>query len=406
MGERGGAEARTPRHSASRGSHRLLTGFTWLLAAAAGFGLVFTQTFSAKWDSTVTTTDIDPLLGPDRPAPPPPPTDGSSGRALNILLIGSDDRSGGNAAIGGEEDGKRSDTTLIMHISADRSRIDVVSIPRDTMVNLSECQRSDGSTQKPYYGQFNEAYSNGLRTTDLESDGAACTMRTVEGITDIRFDHYAVIDFVGFVNMVEAVGGVPMCIPVEYADPYSGTYLQPGPQKLDGRQAVNYVRMRKGLNTNGGDLDRIDRQQEFLKNLASKVLSAEMLYRPQDITNFIKAVAGSLTLDEELGGLDYMAGLAFSLRSLNPSTDITFATAPVMDDPDHRFRLILTSKAPAVWDALRADQPIAPLLDAQSSSPANDDGVAPAAPTTGTPDATGGSQAATEQEILDACSVG
>ncbi len=399
-------EALVTRHARSSRGHVVMTGFAWALAAAAGFGLVFTQAFSAKWDATVTTTDIDPLLGPNRPAPPPPPTDGSSGSALNILLIGSDDRSGGNAAIGGEESGKRSDTTLIMHISADRSRIDVVSIPRDTMVNLSECQRSDGSTQKPYYGQFNEAFANGVRTTDLDSDGAACTMRTVEGITDIRFDHYAVIDFVGFVNMVNAVDGVPMCIPVEYNDPLSGTYLQPGPQKLDGKQAVAYVRMRKGLNTNGGDLDRIDRQQEFLKNLASKVLSAEMLYRPQDITNFIKAVAGSLTLDERLGSLDYMAGLGFSLRSLNPSTDITFATAPVMDDPNIRFRVVLTSKAPAVWDALKADQPIAPLLDAQSNSPANDGAVVPTEPTAGTPDATGGSQAATEQEILDACSVG
>ena len=371
------------RHAAKRPGHPVLKGITWLVAATAGFGLVFVQTYKTQVESHITTEDIAPLLGPDRPAAALPPADGSSGRPVNILLMGSDDRSGGNAAIGGKNSGKLNDTTLILHISADRSRIEVVSIPRDTMVKLSECERSDGSIQKAYSGQFNESFGNGARTTGLNSDGAACTVRTVESLTDIHIDHYAVIDFVGFVNMVDAVGGVPMCIPTEYADAYSGTYLSPGPQVLNGPQSVAYVRMRKGINTTGSDLDRIDRQQEFLKNLASKILSAQMLYRPQDVTNFVKAVADSLTVDEELGSLDYLAGLAYSLRGLDPSTGIVMSTAPVETYPADHYRVQFSNKASAMWAAIIADQPIAPLLDAQSNSPSNAVGADAGTPATG-----------------------
>src|SRR5690606_21538191 len=147
--------------------------------------------------------------------------------------------------------------------------------------------------------------------------------------TDIYIDHYAVIDFAGFCNMVNAVGGVPMCIPKEYADPYSGTYLSSGAQVLNGDQAIAYVRMRKGKNVSGSDLDRIDRQQEFLKNLARKVLSTELLSRPQEVTNFIKAVADSLTVDEKCGDVSDVGGLAFSVRHLDPGAGIVMATAPV-----------------------------------------------------------------------------
>jgi len=358
------------RHAATRRGHPILKGVAWLIAGAAGFGLVFVQTYTSQIESHITTEDISPLLGPDRPAAALAPTDGSSGAAVNILLMGSDDRSGENAAIGGEEQGTRNDTTLIMHISADRSRIDVVSIPRDTIVRVADCTLEDGSTVKGWTGQFNIAFANGAQDGS-NAAGAACTMKTVESITGIYIDHYAVIDFIGFRNMVDAIGGVPMCIPTSYADAYSGTYLDPGAQVLDGTQAVAYVRMRHGDNVSGSDLDRIDRQQEFLKNMASKVLSAEMLYRPLDVTNFIKAVADSLTVDEELGSLDYVGGLAFSLRNLDPVNGIVMATAPVEAYPADPNRVQFSYKAEAMWEALIADQPIAPLLDDQSASPSN-----------------------------------
>lgn len=358
------------RHAATKQGHPVIKGVTWLMAAAAGFGLVFVQTYKAQVESHITTEDISPLLGPDRPAAALPPEDGSSGKAVNILLMGSDDRSGENGAIGGDEAGKRNDTTLIMHISADRSRIDVVSIPRDTVVRVADCTLEDGSTVKGWTGMFNIAFANGAKEGS-NAAGAACTIKTVESITGLFIDHFAVIDFVGFRDMVDAVGGVPMCIPNDVTDAYSGTNLTAGGQVLNGTQALAYARMRHGDGLSGSDLDRIDRQQQLLKNLASKILSAEMLYRPQDVTNFVKAVADSLTVDEELGDLDFLLGLAYSLRNLDPNTGIVMSTAPVETYPADKNRVQFSAKAQSIWDAIYNDQPIASLLDDQSASPAN-----------------------------------
>lgn len=394
------------RHAAKARRHRVLTGFVWALAAVAGFGLVYAQTNVAKFEATLTTVEIAPLLGPDRPAAPAPPTDGSSGTPVNILLLGSDDRSGANSKVGGDEPGKRNDTTLIMHISADRSRIDVVSIPRDTVVRIADCERSDGTSQRGWTGMFNIAFANGA-ANGSNSDGAACAIKTVESLTDIYIDHFVVVDFVGFRSIVNAVGGVPMCIPRDVKDSYSHTNLKAGPQTLDGNQALAYARMRHGTGLSGSDLDRIDRQQALLKNLASKVLSAEMLYKPQDLTNFVKAVAGSMTMDEGFGDFNTLTGLAFSLRSINPNTDITFATAPVVADPNDRNRVIFSSKAPAVWKAIVKDKPIAPLLDAQSNAPVNDQKISTGKDSTDPSAApAGGSNAPSEEDIFNACDAG
>ncbi len=396
------------RHATTTRSHRVLTGFAWIFAAIAGFGLVFTQISVAKFDNSLVTVDIEPLLGPDRPAAPQNPVDGASGVPVNILLMGSDDRSGENGVIGGKDPGKRNDTTLIMHISADRSRVDVVSIPRDTVVRISDCDRSDGTSQRGWTGMFNIAFANGAENGS-NADGAACTIKTVEALTDIYIDHFVVVDFVGFQDMVNAVGGIPMCIPNAVQDDFSGTNLAAGPQVLNGSQALAFARMRHGTGLSGSDLDRIDRQQEMLKNLASKVLSAEMLYRPQDLTNFVKAVAGSMTMDEDFGDFNTLTGLAFSMRSINPNTDITFATAPVVDDPSDPNRVIFSSKAPAVWQAIIDDQPIAPLLDAQSNAPTNDQSIGTGIDTDVTdPSAapTSGSTAPSQEDILNACTVG
>ena len=401
------------RHATTTRRHRVLNGFVWTLAAVAGFGLVFTQMSLAKWDDTLVTVNIDPLLGPDRPAAPQNPVDGASGVPVNVLLMGSDDRSGENGVIGGQEAGKRNDTTLIAHISADRSRIDVVSIPRDTVVRIADCDRSDGTSQRGWTGLFNIAFANGAENGS-SSDGAACAIKTVESLTDIYIDHFVVVDFVGFQDMVDAVGGIPMCIPNDVEDAYSRTDLSAGPQVLDGREALAYARMRHGTGLTGSDLDRIDRQQELLKNLASKVLSAEMLYRPQDLTNFVKAVAGSMTMDEGFGDFNTLTGLAFSMRGINPNTDVTFATAPIIGDPNDSNHVIFSSDAPAVWQAIINDQPIAPLLDAQSNAPVNDSTIATgtggtdpsAAPSSPAATPAGGSTAPSQEDILNACTAG
>lgn len=346
-----------------------------VLASLTVFTVVLANTVASRAEAAidiVSEADLDGLLDPDRPAAPQNPSDASAGQAVNILLIGVDDRSGVNESIGGATEGVRADATLLLHISADRTRVELISFPRDLMLDLSACERSDGSTQGAGFGRFNEAFSRGYQGTQSFIDGAACTWRTVEMNTGITINHFAVIDFAGFVNMVDAIEGVPMCIPVEYHDANSNTYLQAGPQVLNGAQSIAYVRMRKGTNVSGSDLDRVKRQQEFLKNLASKLISADMLYRPQDMTEFVIAVAESLTMNQDLADLSYVAGLGFSLRNLDPGSGIVVATAPLEAYPeDPKNKVQLSAKAQAIWNAIIADQPIAPLLDQQSGSDIN-----------------------------------
>src|SRR5690606_2598868 len=126
-----------------------------------GFGIVLTQTAVQQVESRIETYNLNPQLGDDRPAPALPPEDGAKGLALNILLMGSDSRDGANESIGGFEAGQRNATTIILPISADRTRIELLSIPRDSVVRLAECTRADGSVQRPYTGLFNEAFANG-----------------------------------------------------------------------------------------------------------------------------------------------------------------------------------------------------------------------------------------------------
>jgi len=390
------------RHATKRPGHPVLKAITWMVAAGVGFGFVYVQTNRTQLESHITTENIAGLLGPDRPAAALPPTDGSSGLPVNILLMGSDDRSGENGAIGGKDPGKRNDTTLIMHVSADRSRIDVVSIPRDTVVKIADCTLEDGTSVKGWTGMFNIAFANGAKKGS-NAAGAACTIKTVEALTGIRIDHFAVIDFVGFRDMVNAVGGVPMCIPKAVTDAYSGTSLAAGGQVLNGTQALAYARMRHGNGLSGSDLDRIDRQQQLLKNLAKRILSAQMLYRPQAVTDFMKAVADSLTVDEQMGDLSYLGGLAYSLRGLSPSAGIVMATAPVETYPADHNRVQFSKKAGSIWQAIIADQPIAPLLDSQSASPANAAaGTAPAA-TTGPAPTAGATNTDSADAIIADC---
>lgn len=399
------------RHATRSKRHPVLLAFVSALAALVGFGGVFINTFKTAVEAQITTREVDSLLGDDRPAPALPPADGSSGRALNILLMGTDSRDGDNANIGGYEAGHRSDTTILMHISADRTRIELVSFPRDSMVQLAECTRPDGTTQRTYKGMFNEAFANGASRAEDKATamqyGAACAMRTVESLIGFQLDHYAVVDFSGFVQMVDAVGGVPMCLEKPVKDKYTALDLPAGPQVLDGYTATQFARMRHGTGMSGSDLDRIDRQQQLLKNLARKVLGSEVLLNPADLTSFISATAQSLTMDPALGDLDRSVGLAFSLRNFDARTGLVMATVPVRGYPEDPNRVeFIPNKAKEIFAALMADQPIAPLLDSQSANPANEAPIGKDA-TTGTesPAPSTGPVRETEEEILAQCGV-
>ena len=268
---------------------------------------------------------------------------------LNILVMGSDSRDGaGNDIDGQKGGGERSDTTILLHVSADRKEAYGVSIPRDTLVTRPDCKAKDGSDIPGADLQmFNSAFSAG---------GAACTISTVGAITGIHIDHWVVVDFRGFRDMVDAVGGVQVCIPRPVDDREHGIVFDAGTQVLKGEQALDYVRERYVLSTNS-DIGRMKRQQAFIASMINKVFSAGTLARPDRIYNFLDAAIGSLRLDQGLGSLGRLVDLAqqFGATGLG---DIRFVTVPFEAYKPDPNRLVLAPEAADLWKRIRLDQPL------------------------------------------------
>ncbi len=268
--------------------------------------------------------------------------------ALNILLIGSDTRAGADAAVAGVGNvaGARSDTTILLHLSADRQRAALVSIPRDSWVTIPSCRTNNGQTA-PQTTKFNAAFSLG---------GPSCTIQTVESLTGVRIDHFVVIDFAGFKDMVNALGGVPICEPRPLRDPMSGLNIPAGTSTLNGDQALAFVRARYALG-NGSDLQRIDRQQQFLASMVRKVSSGGLLLNPVRLFQFLSAATKSVTTDPGLSGLNDLRRLAQSVQNLQPG-QVSFLTVPVVDRGDGANVLWVPAASKALFDAIRADQPL------------------------------------------------
>jgi LCP family protein required for cell wall assembly len=332
------------RHAArTRPLKRVLTalGVTLALLAATGTASAFVAYY--RLNNNITKQDVEGLLGTDRPEKVAEAAEDRE--AQNILLMGSDKRRG-DAALNVE--GERSDTTILLHLAADRESAVMVSIPRDSIVDIPECMREDGTTVPARSAQmFNSAFSEG---------GAACTIKTVEKLTDIRIDHHVVIDFNGFKGMVNALGGVKVCVPTDVNDPQSHLNLTAGTHTVKGQQALAYVRTRTGLG-DGSDISRIDRQQAFLGSMVKKVRSTGLLLRPDRLLRFLDAATKSLTTDPELGSLNALRKLAQDVQGLD-TKDVTFVTVPNEPYDLDPNRVQFKDSADALWDSLRFDQPL------------------------------------------------
>ncbi|MDO0927405.1 LCP family protein [Streptomyces sp. TG1A-8] len=274
--------------------------------------------------------------------------------AQNILLIGSDTRAGdGNGAYGRDLGGERSDTTILLHLAADRRAATAVSLPRDLMVDVPSCRRADGSRSEPVFTMFNHAFQVG---------GSACTVRTVEKLTDIRVDHHVVVDFSGFKELVDAVGGVQVCLEEPVDDEAAKLELPAGRVTLDGEQALGYVRARKSLG-DGSDTERMERQQRFLGALVDKVRADGVLLNPVKLYPVLDAATSALTTDPELASLRGLYQLARGLREV-PADRAQFLTVPresYVYDAD-RDQLV-EPDAERLFARLRADRPVAVAAD-------------------------------------------
>lgn len=235
--------------------------------------------------------------------------------AINYLIVGSDTREGLTRAeirklkVGGPEvaAGKRSDTMLLVHVSKKRDKAAIISIPRDSYALIPEHKNSQGKVIPAAYSKINSAFNWG---------GAPLLIQTFEEMSGLRIDHYIEVNFVGFVRMVDALGGVEICTKRDIDDPKSHLVLPAGRHVLDGVDSLKYVRTRyfDGL----GDLGRMKRQQEFAGAMLRKATSAGVLLNPVKMVDFIGSALDSVVTDEDLNQSDLLT-LGKQLRNLSAS---------------------------------------------------------------------------------------
>ncbi|OLR93975.1 LytTR family transcriptional regulator [Actinokineospora bangkokensis] len=267
---------------------------------------------------------------PDYPGRP------AAGAGTNWLIVGSDSREGLSAEdeerlATGNPEGKRTDTIMLLHIPDNDTRPTLVSLLRDSYVPIE----GHGSNK------LNAAYALG---------GAPLLARTVETVTGLRLDHYAEIGLGGFANVVDAVGGIDMCLPEPLDDPKAGINLPAGCQELDGPDALGYVRTRVGPRA---DLDRVIRQRQFLSALTDKVTSPGTLVNPFRLFPLIGAAPDALTVDDSahLWNLPSM-GLAMA------SSDLLTTTVPFSGSKSVGGQDVILwdkAKASALFEALGKD---------------------------------------------------
>jgi LCP family protein required for cell wall assembly len=259
--------------------------------------------------------------------------------AQNILLLGSDSRDPDNKAKAGEW---RTDTIILMHLTADHQKALLVSIPRDTYVYIPQSPTNPdlGDTM----AKINAAFAWG---------GLPLTIQTVEGFTGVHVDHVMLIDFGGFQQVTDAVGGVDMNIDqtIKSIHPPYRTFKK-GMNHLNGAEALDYIRQRKQFPD--GDISRARHQQQFLRALMDKAASSGTLTKPVKFNDFLQAVTKSMTVDKDL----HLADLASAFRNVR-SSDLTFLTSPYSGFPTINGESVVQAdkvKATALYDAIAKDQ--------------------------------------------------
>ncbi|MGW2672059.1 LCP family protein [Streptomyces sp. NPDC001272] len=277
-------------------------------------------------------------------------------RPLNILLIGSDSRNKPeNVELGGSRDTvgnpPLADVQMLLHVSADRENASVVSIPRDTRVDIPECtDPKSGEKFKKTYAMINESLGRG---------GPGCTLATWEKLTNVYIDHWMMIDFSGVVKMADAVGGVPVCVkdnvwdrPLPTSGGGSGLKLQKGTTRVKGEQALQWLRTRHAFSS---DLGRAQAQHMYMNSMMRELKSQNAFTDVGRITDLAEAATKALEVSEEIGSVKKLYNLAMQLKDV-PTNRITMTTMPTYQDPRDEDRLIVNQPdAEKLWTMLRKD---------------------------------------------------
>ncbi|WP_329129351.1 LCP family protein [Streptomyces sp. NBC_01476] len=292
---------------------------------------------------------------------------------LNVLVIGSDTRSDQeDCRLGGDcGPGQNADVEMVLHISADRSHATVLSIPRDTVMQLPACRTQNGGVSASRRGPVNSTLQY----------GPGCTVAAVHRLTALPIDHFMLADFAGVVRMSDAVGGVSVCVDRNVYDPYSHLKLARGRHSLKGEAALEFLRSRHSFG-DGSDLGRTDAQHLFLGALAHRMRDGGSLSDPAGMLTMADAATKALTVDTGLAAIRKLVGLADDVRKV-PSARFTFTTMPSAPDPDNPDRLVPAAAAKGLFATIGADRPLkvtgtgAPTTRGPSRGPAAGPGAGP-----------------------------
>ncbi|HYI33698.1 MAG TPA: LCP family protein [Glaciibacter sp.] len=264
---------------------------------------LYAWSLAQAWDNK-TEKIADAFPSDDTRPPVAAPATGQN-QPQNILLLGSDTRGSVGDSIAGLS-GQRSDSIMVAHIPADRSAVYVMSVMRDSWVEIP----GHG------YAKINAALSLG---------GVPLAVQTIEGMLGARMDHVAVIDFNGFVGVTDALGGVSIDNPIAFQSSHlKGHFYPQGPQNMNGEEALAFVRERYAFSD--GDFQRVRNQRQFIKAVMSTILTPETLTSPKRVTDLVGAIAPHLAVDEGLNS-GYVAKLGSEIRNVRVD-NVTFFGAP------------------------------------------------------------------------------
>ncbi len=349
--EGGGGQGR--RHGRRRGGgRRILRWFALVLSVlilgTAGAGYLYYRHLNGNIDKGKRNSGESDVkkTGPNAAGQTP----------LNILLIGSDSRnSAENVKLGGSRDNVGSkplaDVQMLLHVSADRESASVVSIPRDTRVDIPKCVDPDTGETYPA--------KNTIINETLQRGGPGCTLATWQNLTGVYIDHWMMVDFAGVVDMADAVGGVPVCVnqnvwdrPLSGQRGGSGLKLKAGTHKVQGKEALQWLRTRHAW---GSDPLRAKAQHMYMNAMIRTLKEQNVFTDTGRLMGLAEAGTKALTVSEEIGTVKELYDVGMQLKSV-PTNRITMTTMPWIEDPLNRNHLVPKPEdADKMWAMLRDD---------------------------------------------------
>ncbi|SDP32417.1 transcriptional attenuator, LytR family [Arthrobacter sp. ok909] len=294
---------------------------------------------------------------------------------MQILILGSDTRDGKNAQYGSSADSTgygHSDVMMLMDISADNKRVNVVSFPRDLLVDIPQC--TDPKTNKVYPAQ-----TGVMINSAMSEAGIGCAVDTVNKLTGLQIDHFMMADFNAVKELSNAVGGVEVCVSDAVYDPDSKLRLPKGTSTVQGEQALSFVRTRHAFG-DGGDLGRIKAQQGFLSSLTRKIKSDGTLTNPARMLGIADAITKNLTIDDGLASVPTLLTVGNRLKNIDVGKVAFVATPTVPAESDPNRLQLAEPAASQLFAAMRNDVDLTDPTAPPSAAPAPSATPAPSAP--------------------------